>query len=121
MLSVDNDWFTKARAYGDWVICKEDKRVDHYGPIIFTDQLLGAERVGHSTSHIMAISPSASKLLGAEKPEELVGQRFIHRDYIKDAWKLGPNPNDNDKLNYFIIKWNEIIAFVDEDVLITSL
>jgi hypothetical protein len=73
MLTLNKEWFTKAKAINDWVICKEDKRVDHYGSIIFTEQALGAERVGHSTSHIMAISDVAANNLGFEKGSELVG------------------------------------------------
>lgn len=120
MVTINQEWFDKAKAYGDWIIAKEDKRVDHYGAIIFTEQLLGAERVGYSTSHIVACDDVAAKKLGFETGSELVGKRILHRDYIKDAWKLGPNPKDDDKLNYFILKYTEVMAVCDEDVVITS-
>lgn len=120
--SLEAKWFS-SRPMPSWVLAKEDQRVDEIGGILLTQQLTGAERVGHSTSHIIRAGEDVPTILGLENTthEELTGLRILHRDYLKDAWKFGPHPDEDDNRVYFLLKADDIVALVPEDEVITSL
>ncbi len=120
--SLETKWFS-SKPMPSWVLAKEDPRVDEIGGILLTQQLTGAERVGYSTSHIIKAGEDVPMLLGLEDTtaEDLTGVRILHRDYIKDAWKFGPHPDEDDNRNYFLLKADDIMAIVREGEVITSL
>lgn len=120
--SLNKEWFS-SKPMPSWVLAKEDKRVDEIGGILLTQTLTGAERVGHSTSRIVRAGEDVPMLLGLEdtRVEDLVGKRILHRDYLKDAWKFGPHPDEDDDRVYFLIKADDIAALVPDEAVITSM
>ena len=109
----------KVKALGNWVFMKLDPRREQVGSIHLPTQT-GAEKVGHSTAHVLSVGPGTDEMKLEKRHNFLPrlylspGDRVIIRDFHRDYHPVAVE----DEGYHFLIHFNDIEAVVAEDAVI---
>lgn len=108
------DW-KKFTPHGKWVVVKADPRLKKTsGGIVLPDMQLQAERVMEGTGHILKVGKDRKGIEKACGQMLEAGQRIFFRGFLKDAFQ--EFATDDDGLAIFLLRAEDIMGIIDEDV-----